>query len=203
LKNQQRQQQYEEIFGKPKAISQSGGAQATQSSPQDLTQLSEEQLIKGLSLPDIRPSFQAELDRRYQKEKLEQNEHIESSRRKASRAGKVLDRADELTYELPALEASLSQMVDAIQTGDLGFWSFNNLADITGIEGFRDPKGAQFKTAAKEFLIGGLSRIKGRPNQWIEQQVLDSAAKIGRDQASNLISTRALQNEVDLKKEFV
>lgn len=203
LKNNQRQQQYDNIFGAPQQNAQGPGQGVQQNTSQDLSKFSDDQLAKGLMIPDLRATFQAEIDRRYQDKKLAQNAAIANTKRNSKRADKVLDRADDISYEIPALQASLDQMVDAITTGNLSFWSSNNLADMTGIEGLRDAKGAQFKTAAKEYLLGGLSRIKGRPNQWIEQQVLDAAAKIGRSESANLISTRSLQNEVDLKKAFV
>lgn len=219
LKGKQRDSQYDRIFpqGQQQPNSQPQqnmlGAQDPSLDPRGQAQpqgqqgglggFSEEQLMQGLAIPELKPVFQAELDKRYQEKKLKQDANIANTKRKSKRADKILDWADEISRELPNLQSSLNQWTDAIRTGNLGFFSLNNLADLTGVEGFRDPKGAQFKTASKEYLIGTLGRIKGRPNQWIEQQVLDSAAKIGRDQASNLISTRALQNEVDLKSAFV
>ena len=76
-------------------------------------------------------------------------------------------------------------MNDAIASKNLGFWSSDNLAEITGVEAFRSPEGAIFKTASKEYFLGNISRAGARPNQWIEQQISDMMAKIGNLQKMN------------------
>lgn len=117
------------------------------------------------------------------------------------RAGKVLDRNEEIKEGLPILESSLGQMEVAINEGDLSFFSKDNLANVTGIEKFRSPEGALFLSAGKQFFFGTLKGVKGRANQLIEQTLLDALPKIGRDKNANLIVTRALRNEIELKKE--
>ena len=54
------------------------------------------------------------------------------------------------------------------------------------------------KTAGKEYFLGNIARAGARPNQWIEQQISDMMAKIGRTPEANFSVLRALENELDL-----
>ncbi len=104
---------------------------------------------------------------------------------------------------LPQKEMALQNMNDAIANGNLGFFTKDNLAEITGIEGLRSPQGAVFKTAGKEFFLGSLQRAGARPNQWIEQQISDMLTKIGRSTEANLSVTEALRTELDVEKKQI
>ena len=98
-------------------------------------------------------------------------------------------------------QTSLNQLKEAFGSGNLGAFSPDYLADLTGIEAFRSPKGAQAITAGKEFFLGNLSRIKARGvNQWIERQLKEMQPLIGRSRTANLTTTAMLQNEIDLQK---
>lgn len=81
---------------------------------------------------------------------------------------------------------SLKQQLDSFNslqyanaTGDLGFWSRDNLANLTGIDGFRSKEGAIFQNAAKNYFLGDIGNIPGRSNQLLQKTLLDSYAKIG------------------------
>jgi len=124
----------------------------------------------------------------------------EKRRRETDVSSKVLLEADESRRQLPLKESALGLMNDAIANKDMSFWSKDNLAEATGIEGFRSKEGAVFKTAGKEYLLGNMKKAGARPNQWIEQQIADAQAKIGRSTGANLSVTRALQNEIDIEK---
>lgn len=116
------------------------------------------------------------------------------------RAEKVLDEADALSKELPVLESTVFAMEDAIQNGDLSFWSGDNLADITGIELFRTAKGAQFKSASKNYFINDLKASGARPNMFIEKQFVEALAKIGRSEEANQTVIESFKFTNDLKK---
>lgn len=119
------------------------------------------------------------------------------------RAEELLKRADEIAESLPQKQSSLNLMNDSVLSKDLSFWSLDNLAELTGIEGLRSQEGSIFKTAAKEYFLGSLTRAGARPNQWIEQQISDMLTKIGRSTQANLSVARALQSELDIEKERV
>lgn len=139
------------------------------------------------------------------------NSYIENRRRedesKVKRhtdiSQKVLEKADTIAEQIPQKKSALGLMKDAIARKDLSFWSFDNLAELTGIEGLRSSEGALFKTAGKEYFLGNLGRAGARPNQWIEQQISDMLTKIGRSTEANLSVSRALENELDLDEERV
>jgi hypothetical protein len=136
-------------------------------------------------------------------EKLENKKKSDLFKHELDRADKLITRADEIATAIPQKETALNLMNDSIGQKNLSFFSPDNLAEITGIEGFRSPEGAIFKTAGKEYFLGNISRAGARPNQWIEQQIADMMAKIGRSTEANLSVTRALKNELDLDKERV
>lgn len=123
------------------------------------------------------------------------------AKREFERAKPVLARADERAEEMPQKESALFLMKDAIKTGNLGFFSLNNLAKITGITGFRDPKGAQFISAGKEYFLGSLKRAGARPNQWIEQQIQKMLPMIGISEPANLTITEILENDLKVGRE--
>lgn len=138
-------------------------------------------------------------DRREQ-QKLMARSQEKREERHSKISEKVLLRADEKAEELPQKEAALENMKNAIEQGNLSYFSPDNLAELTGIEAFRTPEGALFKTASKEFFLGSLKRAGARPNQWIEQQIQDMLTKIGRSRAANLTVTQALQADIDIER---
>lgn len=156
--------------------------------------LSDDQLVIATGAPDkeISEPAKAELNRRQEKIKLQTNISQE-----------ILKENEKESKNLVQSESALNLMKDAISSRDLSFFSPDNLAEITGIEGFRSKEGALFKTAGKEFFIGTLQSSGARPNQFIEKQIVDMLPRIGRSTAANLSVARAFENEIDLKKEKV
>lgn len=160
----------------------------------------------GLAMGEAKvPTFWSNsyVENRRRQDESKSAEEREARKLGQERAYNTIKEADELALALPQQQQAVNLMNHALSTGDLSFFTTNNLADWTGLDFLRDPAGALFKTGGKEFLLGDLSRIKGRPNQYIEQQVMDSLGKIGQSQAANMIVTRAKQNELDLKQERI
>lgn len=142
------------------------------------------------------------LARLLQSQKEAKIKHIESkAKREFERAKPILGRIDERAEGISQKENSLSLMEDAIKEGNLGFFSPDNLADITGIEGLRTAKGAQFISSGKEYFLGSLKRAGTRPNQWIEQQIQKMLPKIGRSTEANQTVIEALKSELSIEKE--
>jgi len=123
------------------------------------------------------------------------------AKREFERAKPVLARADERAEGITQKEQSLNLMEDAVQTGNLGFFSPDNLAKITGVEGLRTPKGAQFISSGKEYFLGSLKRAGARPNQWIEQQIQKMLPSIGITTEANQTILEALKIELAVEKE--
>lgn len=118
------------------------------------------------------------------------------AKREFERAKPILSRADERSEMISQKTSALSLMEDAVKEGNLGYFSPDNLAEVTGIEGLRTPKGAQFISSGKEYFLGSLKRAGTRPNQWIEQQIQKMLPKIGRSAAANLTVIEALKSEL-------
>ena len=118
----------------------------------------------------------------------------------SKRAQKFFANLDERAEGMVQKESALANMEDALQGGNLGFFSPDNLANITGIEGLRSPKGAQFITSGKEFFLGSLKRAGARPNQWIEQQIQKMLPQVGRSQEANLTVVEALKSEMAIER---
>jgi hypothetical protein len=89
----------------------------------------------------------------------------------------------------------------ALKEGNLGFFSKDNLANLTGVEGLRSPEGSIFLSAGKNFFFSELKGIKGRPNQFLENILVQSLPLIGRNDEANLVVTRFMRNKLDILKE--
>jgi hypothetical protein len=141
-----------------------------------------QQLIRDTGSPyrEISEPAKAQLQQYQEEAKIKQKQSSDVFKADLDRSQKVLKESDEIASQLPQKESSLNLMNEALANKDLSFWSWDNFADKTGVEAFRSPEGALFKTAAKEYFLGNIKRAGARPNQWIEQQIQDMLAKIGR-----------------------
>lgn len=167
--------------------------------------LSDDQLIIASGAPDreVSEPAKAELSQRQEERKLKQEKEKGKIKSHTDISQEIIKEAEKEAQTLIPAESALNLMQSAIANKDLSFWSPDNLAELTGIEAFRSPEGALFKTAGKEFFLGSLNRAGARPNQFIERQISEMLPKIGRSTASNLGIARAFQNEIDLKKEKI
>lgn len=132
--------------------------------------------------------------------KMYQTQREAHVKREYDRAKPVLLKADERAEALPQKELALESMMDAIKEGDLGFFSKDNLAELTGIEGLRTAKGAQFIASSKEYFLGSLKRAGARPNQWIEQQIQKMLPKVGRSKEANMTVAQMLKSEMAIER---
>lgn len=104
---------------------------------------------------------------------------------------------------LPQKRAALDSMINSIEEGDLGYFSPDNIANITGVEGLRTPKGSQFISSGKEYFLGSLKRAGSRPNQWIEQQIQKMLPQIGRSKEANLTVAEILKVENSIEEKQI
>lgn len=156
----------------------------------------EQRKVLGAFDPSIAKVYQEE-------EKLQQRAEEKGAERHFSIAKKTLESTAERAEALPQKEMALENMMNAIEQKNLGFFTRDNLAELTGIEGLRSPEGAVFKTAGKEFFLGSLKRAGARPNQWVEQQISDMLTKVGRSTEANLSVSEALKTELDVEKKQI
>lgn len=210
----------ESIADKNRAAAANVPAKKTQASqpidPEQLENIKRTRALPGFEDLDEIGQYRAFIDNNVSKENAEAESKLKGQqllrkqqvsdvkdKRNWAIAEKVLERADVIAEQIPQKQTALDLGTDAIANGDLSFWSWDNLAELTGVGAFRTPEGAIFKTAAKEYFLGNISRAGARPNQWIEQQISDMLAKVGNSTEANLSINRSLQNELDLDKERV
>ncbi len=112
--------------------------------------------------------------------------------------------AETLRTSIPKKEMALSFARDAVETGDLKYFSLDKLADATGIDLFRTAKGAQLVTAGKENLLSNMGRVSARAqNIWFEQRLNSMFPKVGQSNEANLTVQEMLEGEVALDKAYL
>lgn len=136
------------------------------------------------------------------KEKRTEKRREISSQREYERAKPIFQRADERAEQQIPKANALAAMKNALQEGNLGYFSPDNLAELTGIEAFRTPKGAEFISSGKEFFLGSLKRAGARPNMWIEKQIQKMLPKIGRSKEANLSVVALLESEQNVENAY-
>lgn len=93
---------------------------------------------------------------------------------------------------------------NAVETGNLGFFSLDNLANRTGLDVFRTAKGSQLITAGKENLLNNMGRVSARAqNIWFEQRLDSMFPQIGQSREANLTILEMLEGEEALDKAYV
>ena len=108
---------------------------------------------------------------------------------------KYFERITEKSEALPRKQSALDAMANALEGSDLGFFSKDNLAELSGIEGLRTAKGAEFISAGKDFFMGALRDSGGRPNQFLEKKVSEMLPKVGRSKEANETVVELLRTE--------
>lgn len=117
---------------------------------------------------------------------------------------KAEEQADQLRESLPRKANALNNARNAVETGDLKYFSLDKLADATGIDFFRTAKGAQLITAGKENLLSNMARVSARAqNQWFEQRLNSMFPKIGQSKEANLTVQEMLEGEVALDQAYL
>lgn len=185
-----------------------------QTSGFNISQVPEESLVAASAAPypEIASLAKTELQRRDLAQKRGEGERkfeqskFESERKYQSELSTpFLKKVDESRDAVRQKEGALDLMTNAIEEGNLGFFSKDNFANFLGRfgEGLRTTKGAQLINAQKEFLLSNISRAGARPNQWIEQQIANMLAKTGRSEEANLTVTEALRAETELERKKI
>lgn len=95
------------------------------------------------------------------------------------------------------------QAIEDIKEAAPNVSSLDYFADVTGFEGLRSSSGAKFKTGIKDFFLSDLTRAGARPNQWIEQQLMDALPRIGRSTEANLMVAEGMKFKVNLAKKRI
>jgi len=170
---------------------------------------SDDELIKGVAaFPELAPAIEEELKKRRENEKREQEkEKFKQQVFQKDRDWNTQMSADfrkhitGIKRSLPATEAALQLSRNAIESGELGPWSANNLASILGRPELLSASGAALNLAAKENLLGNLARVSGRAqNKWLEQVALSAFPRAGQSMAANLTIQEGIEADLALRK---
>lgn len=212
LQEEQKQQQkmaqqsaLASILGGAAGIPQTQGVIGeSSSSPQldrEVSGLSDQQL--GQLLPMLNPQEQKMvLDVRQRQQKMQMGERSERRKSEEQISTPYILKIQEESRTIPIKKNALSLSRDAIENGDVNTikqW----IVDVTNAEPLRSASAATFKTAGKEYFLSNVARAGTRPNQWIEQQISDMMAKIGRSKEANLNVNDTLKSELNIQEEEI
>jgi hypothetical protein len=116
----------------------------------------------------------------------------------------VVKESEGIRTSLPKKLMSLKLSRDAVESDKVSTFSPNFLAELTGFDVFRNAKGAQLVTAAKENLLSNMSRVTGRAqNMWFEQRLNSMFPKIGQSKEANLTVQEMLEGEAEMDQAYL
>jgi|SRR6267378_755626 len=136
-------------------------------------------------------------------EKMRLAEQAPYKKSEIKRSEKFLDQINEKRDAVQRARSSLGSAEEALQNRDLGFFSRDNLANMTGIQGFASPEGAVFNAAAKNFFLADLQSAVGRPNQFLEKILKNAVFDVGKSNEANEALLEFYKNQVDLEEEKI
>lgn len=175
----------------------------------DVSKISDEDLARANAIdPALGKSLQSSKDTA-----LRENREIEKAKTKklesernfhTNYSKKSVDEADALRNSVPKLEMSLDFARNAIESDEVGAFSLANLGERLNIPELQTAKGAQLVTAAKENLLGNMSRVSSKAqNKWFEQRLNSMMAKVGQTKEANLTAQEMLEAEVAMSKAYL
>lgn len=209
---QGQQEFFKKISGKTEVPSENIQDFIPQKHPQDfLTSISEDNL-RQLSSFAGQPGEQgiignfakSELDRREKQEAFKRKEFGEERAYHTQFSKTAEEEAESIRSALPKIEMSLDYARNAVESGEVGAFSLANLGERLGIKELQTAKGAQLVTAAKENLLGNLSRVSARAqNIWFEKRLNSMMAEVGKSKEANLSAQELLESEALMNKAYL
>lgn len=134
----------------------------------------------------------------------EQKHKHQTAQMEYQEAKPTIEYANDLALSLLNEEQVLDSIDIALKNKDFGFFSRDNIAEMTGFEKLRSPEGALLKSGIKEYFLSDVKGIGGKGlNQWLEKQLNDAMLKIGRDNAANEIVKVGFDARYDRKKAWL
>lgn len=93
---------------------------------------------------------------------------------------------------------------NAYENEDLSFFSWDNIANMTGLENLRTARGAQLVLAAKDTLINNLGKVSARgQNLWLERRMASMFPQVGQNLEANQTMEAMLEGEDLLDSAYV
>ena len=92
----------------------------------------------------------------------------------------------------------------AIESREVGAFTMNHLADITGFDSLRNSKGAQLILASKEQLLPSLGRISAKAqNLYMEKRMASMIPQVGARDEANLTMQEMLEGEAAMDRAYL
>lgn len=155
----------------------------------DPENLSDEDILMAdaMGFKGLREAKDAAIRKRENAEK-EKSRKFEADRDYHSkRSDPIINAAEQVVKNAPINKGLIDQQRRDIASGDTaGIIPF--LVDKLGLEAYRNPESARFKTANKQRFVESIHELGGagaRPNQFIEQQLTQAQATLGRSAEAN------------------
>lgn len=176
-----------------------GSAVSTPQQPQ-LPNLSPEQLAAMAANPQLKPVADA-----IQKAQESNQRKFEADRSYHEKgAAKAREEARGIRASVPRKRMALSMSREAIESGEVGRFSWANIAERTGLKELIGAKGSQLITAAKENLLSNMSRVSARgQNQWFEQRLASMAPEVGKTETANLTANVMLEGDMEMDQAYI
>ncbi len=147
---------------------------------------------------------QFELDKRETKKKEDLRKFEGERAFHTGYSKEAVKKADAIRESLPRKEMALNFARNAVESGNVEYFSPDKLADATGNDLFRTAKGAQLITAGKENLLSNMARVSSKAqNQWFEQKLNSMFPRIGQSNEANLTTQEMLEAEAAMDKAYL
>lgn len=133
------------------------------------------------------------------------NKKFESERAYHTQFSKPIEeKATALRGLLPKQEMAIDYARNAIESGEVGAFTMNHLADIFNADSLRNAKGAQLILASKEQLIPNLGRISAKAqNIFMEKRIASMIPQIGLKDEANLTMQEMIEGEAAIDRAYL
>ena len=179
--------------------------QQPESAIDQMAQFSNEDLVGMSSSPNriVAQSSKAEIEKR----KIDQRVSESDRKYHTQFAVKQEEKMAGLREAIPKKKSALRHARSAVESGQVGAFSINQIADSLGGaigDTLRTAKGSQLVTAGKENLLGNMARVSAKAqNQWFEQRLASMFPRVGQTQEANLAIQEMLEAELVMEDAYL
>jgi len=202
LKRETQKNEWSRLFGSEPNQGQQINPEVNPQKQRPLSNYSNDQLsmMQTSESPSIRRYALAEQNLRNQETKS----FSEDRKYHTAQAKPAIDEASKIRTRLDKKEFAALMARDAIESNNLGAFSWANFAERSGMPELQNASGAQLAQAAKINLVGNLSDVSARAqNQWIEGVMSKAFAQPGANKESNLMTQELIEADSAMDKAYL
>ncbi len=130
--------------------------------------------------------------------KLKQSQFDSNRKFESQEASPYLKQINDQRAAVENKTRALQQLDIALEQGETGGFSLNNISRIFNRPELLDQSAAQQLGAVKELLVSNIGRVGSRPNQWVEQQIASALPDLGKSKVANQTLAQAVRGEVEM-----